>query len=161
MRRSNLRLPAKQLLLAWALLFCPSAVPRMASSGGERWFVPAVPDPQRFRLDEHRSRAPAATRIFGFPFVFYFEVGREFTTNEGYVLFWPSTYHQPALKHRVSLAALLGDLATAAAAAALLLFAAQRSMTKARPDLTQNNELPARSASADNPYQAPQGELGS
>ena len=79
---------AQRLIVLIAILLSPSAVPRMQSSGGERWFVPPVPDPQRFRLDDHNSGARAATWEFGYPFVFYFQVGCEFRTKGGSMLFW-------------------------------------------------------------------------
>lgn len=150
---------AQRLIVLIAILLSPSAVPRMQSSGSERWFVPPVPDPQRFHLDDHSSDARAATWIFGYPFVFYFQVGCEFRTKDGSTLFWRSTYAQPGLRQRVSLAALAGDLALSAGTSVALLIAAGRCASYLkRRDESAGERLSEASAGAkfeENPYSAP------
>ncbi|HUY91504.1 MAG TPA: hypothetical protein VMV10_22380 [Pirellulales bacterium] len=150
----TLYLPAmKRLILATAILLVPSAVPRMRSSGAERWFVPRVPDPERFALDMQIRPAPVATWAFGYPFVCYTQLGGEFRTKEGSLLFWPSM-HQPPLGNRASLAALFGDLALAAGIG--IVFAVGRYRLGAKPSRSEPRELPR--DSEDNAYRAPASE---
>jgi hypothetical protein len=150
---------AQRLIVLVAILLSPSAVPRMQSAGGKRWFVAPVPDPQRFRLDDHNSGARAATWVFGYPFVCYFQVGCEFRTKGGSMLFWPSTYAQPGLRQRVSLAALAGDLALAIGISIVVLIAASRfiSYLKRRGESAggRHCEISASEGADDNPYSAP------
>ena len=150
---------AQRLIVLVAILLSPSAVPRMQSSGGERWFVPPVLDPQRFRLDDHNSGARAATLVFGYPFVCYFQVGCEFRTKGGSMLFWPSTYAQPGLSQRVSLAALAGDLALSAGISVALLIAAGRCASFLKRRGESAGERPSEDSTGgkleENPYSAP------
>ena len=153
---------AKRLILIVAILLSPSIVPRMQSSSGERWFVQRVPDPQRFRLDDHNSDVHAATWTFGYPFVFYFQVGCEFHTKDGSMLFWPSTYAQPGLWQRVSLAALAGDLALAVGIGFALWIAAGRCAAYLKRPGRSAGQRPSEDSAGgkfdENPYSPPAGE---
>ena len=111
-----------------AILLGLNVVPRMVSSGGtQRWFALSVPEPERFASKMHGQ--PTVTRVFGYPFICYSQMGHEFVTKTGRKLFWPSM-EQPALATRFSFPALLGNVAVLLGLGALLEIATNRCSSK-------------------------------
>lgn len=116
-------------LVVMTILLFLNTVPCMVSSGKHRWFVLPVPEPERFA--SVMADAPTATRVYGYPFACYSQMGREFRRKGGDLLFWPSA-EQPPLASRLSFGAIAGNIALLVGVSLLLLLDRKHDLRKDR-----------------------------
>lgn len=91
---------------------------RMMVDGRQsKWFVPTVPEPERFATQAHEM--PVAQMKRGWPWAYQSETGREFKSKDGRELFLAEST-APALWQRISFAIIVADLTVFCMAAVML-----------------------------------------